>query len=138
MTSPDPAPDGVGPAGGGCSGSPQAVIDPQALERLRELDPDGRMGVLTRVLTAYRASLSRQLDDIAVAQAAGDGARLLRVVHTLKSSSAAVGANVLSGRCAALEEACRKVSGAWPDPQVEALIHEGRGVLRAVEAMLAR
>lgn len=129
--------DGV-PAGGGRFGAGDAMLDPQALERLRDLDPDGRLGVVTRVLTAYRGSLARQVDEIAAAQAGGDGRSLLRVVHTLKSSSAAVGASRLSVRCAELEEACRGVSGPWPGPAVEALIHEGRAVLAAVEAMLSR
>lgn len=138
MTTFEPQSDEGPPGGGACLGGPADPLDAQALERLRELDPDGRLGVVTRVLTAYRGSLARHLDDLAVAQREGDSARLLRVVHTLKSSSAAVGAHRLSERCARLEAEGRELQGPWPDADLEALIHEGRVVLAAVEDMLAR
>lgn len=119
------------------SGDDRPLIDPQAIERLRELDHGGQHGVLDRVLKAYHGSLGRHLDDIAQAQAASDTARLLHAVHTLKSSSAAVGAAGFAQRCADIEQAVR-TGKALPDHgQVEALIHEGRLVRSAVGAMLA-
>lgn len=112
------------------------VIDPSAIARLRELDPAGTQGVVQRVLQAYHGSLVRLLGDIATAVAAGDENRLVHAVHTLKSSSAAVGAMDFSNRCADAEH-CLRNERQMPDAAaVEALIHEGRRVLAAVGAML--
>lgn len=112
-------------------------IDPLAIERLRELDPGGSLGTLRRVLEAYQQSLRRHLDDIGAAHAGHESEHLARAVHTMKSSSAAVGALVFSQRCADVEHLLRSGHG-WPDGlQVEALIHEGRRVLSAVGAMLS-
>lgn len=111
-------------------------LDPQALERLQELDPGGHLGVLKRVLSAYHVSLGRHLDDIAEAHDQADRSRLLRAAHTLKSSSAAVGALNLSGLCAELEREARDSARPPVETGVEALIHEGRRVLVAVGAML--
>lgn len=120
--------------GGGAAGP---VIDPQAIERLRELDPGGQQGVLLRVLRAYESSLARHLVDIGSARDAADLDRLARAVHTLKSSSAAVGAMAFSQRCADIEHIAR-AGKTMPDAaEVEALIAEGQAVLAAIGAMLA-
>lgn len=112
------------------------VIDPEAIARLRELDPSGQQGVLQRVLRAYETSLSRHLGDIAGARDAADLDRLMRAVHTLKSSSAAVGAMAFSQRCADIELAAREAR-AMPDAtEIETLLKQGRVVLAAVGAML--
>ncbi len=130
--------------GGGASPAPQAactpgpVIDPQSIERLRQLDPSGQQGVLDRVLRAYESSLGRHLDDVATALPAGDLDRMARAAHTLKSSSAAVGALTFSQMCADIEHVLRSLKVMPPAPQVEALIHEGARVQAAVGAMLSR
>lgn len=129
--------DGVRDVGPAAAMPADPVIDPQAIERLRELDPSGQQGVLQRVLRAYEGSLVRHLADIGSVSDAGDLERLVRVVHTLKSSSAAVGAMGLSQRCADIEQAVRS-GKVMPDAaEREALIDEGRAVLAAVGAMLS-
>ena len=120
------------PVGGG------PVIDPQAIERLRELDPTGQQGVLQRVLQAYETSLTRHLADIGTVATVADLDRLARAVHTLKSSSAAVGALAFSQHCADVEHQARS-ERRLPEPaELEALIHEGQQVLAAVGAMLTK
>jgi HPt (histidine-containing phosphotransfer) domain-containing protein len=114
-----------------------SVIDPQAIERLRELDPSGQQGVLRRVLQAYETSLGRHLGEIGQAVTAGDAERLSRSAHTLKSSSAAIGAMGFSQRCADVEHHLRSERQLPPAAELQALIDEGRQVLAAVEAMLA-
>lgn len=113
------------------------LIDPQSIERLRELDPGGQQGVVDRVLRAYESSLRRHLADIRAAHEAADVDRLARAAHTLKSSSAAVGALGFSTRCAEVELTVR-ADKAVPSPaMVEGLLHEGQRVLVAIGAMLA-
>lgn len=132
----------AGQGGAGAGGAPPPLdeppIDETVLARLQELDPSGQQGVLRRVLTAYRQSLERHLDELSVALDGSDRVALLRASHTLKSSSAAVGALVFSQRCGELEAACRDGESPPSAGQVEALIHEGRRVMRAVGAMLDR
>jgi HPt (histidine-containing phosphotransfer) domain-containing protein len=127
--------DGAGNGGGG-PGVPVPLIDADAIERLRQLDPTGQQGVLVRVLRAYEASLNRHLGDVGEALAAADSDRLARAAHTLKSSSAAVGAITFSQRCAEIEMTVREGKRMPESTRVEAMIHEGRRVLRAVGDML--
>jgi len=98
------------------AGERAAAINTAFLDQMRELDPHGSMGLVHKVLQAYLDSapgLQTQLDE---ALAADDADALRRSAHTLKSSSANVGAEVLSslfkqleacGREARLEEASR-------------------------------
>ena len=113
------------------------VLDPAALQRLRELDPRGEARVVPRVLTAYEASLSRVIEELQAARAAGRVEHVGRIAHTLKSSSASVGASRLSDLCAAVERGARQQHGDVLGATVEALVHEAQAVRVAVRAMLA-
>jgi HPt (histidine-containing phosphotransfer) domain-containing protein len=117
-------------------GTEPAQLDAQALARLRELDPDGRHGVLERVLQTYDTSLQRLLAQAADALARGDPAAVGIAAHTLKSSSSSVGALELSRLCAELERSVRAGETQHLTVQVENLLSEGRRVLGAVRAML--
>jgi HPt (histidine-containing phosphotransfer) domain-containing protein len=85
-----------------------AVLDPQALAALQRLDPSGQAKLLTRVFDTYRASLARLLTQLDDAQRRADAAGMRLAVHTLKSSSASVGALDLSRLCADAERALRE------------------------------
>jgi len=111
-------------------------LDEQALARLRELDPDGRHGVVGRVLRAFESSLVRQLAQLIEARDRGDFAAIGALAHTLKSSSASVGAPALSALCADIERAVRAGETVDLGPQVENLLSEGEAALEAVRAML--
>lgn len=111
-------------------------LDEQALARLRELDPEGRHGVVLRVLGAFETSLLRMLPQLVAARERGDAAAVGMVAHTLKSSSASVGALSLSACCAEIERAVRVGEAADLASQVENLLSEGERALGAVRAML--
>lgn len=115
----------------------EAVIDLQVLARLGELDPGGRQGLVQRILQTYETSLVRQLQDLAQAREGVDVPQLGRIAHTLKSSSAAIGATGLAQDCAAIEQGAR-VDGRMPDAAVlDALLARAQAVRSAVAAMLA-
>lgn len=119
------------------AGAEGSRLDPQAIARLRELDPQGQQGVLLRVLRAYEASLAHHLVEIVRAADGGGPELLARTVHTLKSSSAAVGALALAQRCAEIEQLTR-VEGRMPEPAaLQALAAQARAVRATVAAMLA-
>ncbi|KPF49478.1 hypothetical protein D621_14685 [beta proteobacterium AAP51] len=116
---------------------PAAVrFDPVALERLRELDPDGRHGVMQRVMTAFETSLARMLVQLQAERSGGSAAVVSSVAHTLKSSSASVGATVLSQACADIERRLRAGEPGSLDDDVERLLRAGEDALAAVRAML--
>ena len=84
-----------------------AVLDAEALARLRELDPTGANHLLQRVFQAYTTSAARLLPQMHEARRADDLAGVRHVVHTLKSSSASIGAIKLSQLCAEIETMIR-------------------------------
>ncbi len=110
------------------------VLDAGALARLRELDPDGRHGVVRRVLTVYEVSLARHLEQMR-SELQAPSAALAIVAHTLKSSSASVGALVLARACEALEHRLRLGATAQTH-DVEQLIALGEAAQEAVRTIL--
>jgi HPt (histidine-containing phosphotransfer) domain-containing protein len=107
-----------------------------ALERLRELDPDGRHGVLPRVLTAFEISLSRLMVQLAAELEGGSISVVSHVAHTLKSSSASVGAVVLSQACADVERRLRSGEAGSLEADIQRILLAGEGALSTVRAML--
>lgn len=85
----------------------RVVLDPEALQRLRDLDPSGSSRLMERVASAFDASAARLVPQLHAAQAAGDAAGIRHVAHTLKSSSASIGAVKLSQLCAEMEGLAR-------------------------------
>jgi HPt (histidine-containing phosphotransfer) domain-containing protein len=111
-------------------------LDEVALGRLRELDPDGRHGVLQRVFSAFETSLMRMLVQLNAERESGDAGVVSSVAHTLKSSSASVGALQLSAACARVERRLREGQPGDLQADVEELLAEGESALAAVRAML--
>jgi len=113
-----------------------ATLDAQALARLHDLDPTGKHGVVQKVMRTFDTSLERGLQQIRNAVAQGDSATVGSLAHTLKSSSASVGAMTLSARCSEVERAVR--DGRWADmaANVPNLLAEGERAQLAVRAML--
>ena len=112
------------------------TLDAGALARLRELDPDGRHKVLQRVLTAFDTSLSRMLVQLAAEREGGDANVVAGVAHTLKSSSASVGAADLAQACADVERRLRAGAAGSLQADIERLLMAGQAALVAVKAML--
>jgi HPt (histidine-containing phosphotransfer) domain-containing protein len=114
-------------------------LDEAALARLRDLDPEGRHGVVVRVLGAYESSLERQIAQLRVQeQAAVSPARTQAVAalaHTMKSSSASVGALLLARTCESLERRLRDGAAAQTHDVAE-LIALGESALVAARTIL--
>ena len=115
---------------------PTPRLDPQALDRLRELDPDGRQGVLMRVLAAFETSLSRMVVQLQAERVAGHPDVVASVAHTLKSSSASVGALGLAKACAEVEGRLRGGDSSALHLDIARLISEAESALVAVRAIL--
>lgn len=120
------------PGGDAVAAAWEQVLDRAALDRLRELDPGGRAGLLARVLASYAQSLTRLLGEFGAARRNGDMQALRHIAHTLKSSSASVGALQMSAQCADIERRVRDGEQDGLEPQLDAMAAEGERMLRAL------
>ena len=130
-----PAAPGVTQVAPAAEATPTA-LDPQALKRLHDLDPNGDNKLLERVLKAFEASVGRLQPMLLEAHANGDLAGISHVAHTLKSSSASIGAIKLSQMCAEIEMMIRQGSGGDLGPRVENLSVEIDLVVQSLRSLL--
>jgi HPt (histidine-containing phosphotransfer) domain-containing protein len=80
-----------------------ASLNLQFLDQLRELDPAGGMGLARNILQVYLESSGKLVSQAESAIAASDAEALRIAAHTLKSSSANVGAEKVSALFKQLE-----------------------------------
>jgi HPt (histidine-containing phosphotransfer) domain-containing protein len=118
--------------------TPAALLDPEAIRRLRELDPSGGNKLLELVVAAFSSSLDRLLPDLARARETDppDFAVIRHVSHTLKSSSASLGATTLSARCADIEAMVREGRTQGLAGQLDAMLQDIQQVRTALAALL--
>ena len=122
--------------GSGQQSSPAPAIDVAALAQLQQLDPGGSSGIVKRVLQTYQRSLERFLQDVQSARANADHDALGRLAHTLRSSSASVGALGVSHLCQLIETQVREQHEAALPVLLDALALESVRVQTALAAML--
>jgi HPt (histidine-containing phosphotransfer) domain-containing protein len=113
------------------------LLDADALDRLRELDPMGTSRLMERVLRAFHSSASRLAQQFREARASGDMQGIRHVAHTLKSSSASIGALALARLCAEIETSVRAEAFAALPERLDAMDRELAAVLQAVTPMLS-
>lgn len=129
-----PDASGAGAASGGSSAV--AELDPEALLRLRELDPTGASKLMERVVSAFNGSSARLVLQLEAAKVGPDAAVIRHVAHTLKSSSASVGAVKLSRLCAEMEAMARQGRTEDMEEAIAALCIEVSAVLEALKRLL--
>lgn len=116
-----------------------AVLDAQALQHLRDLDPQGSNALLARVVQAFEKSLERLLPELAQARAGQLNLSVVRhVCHTLKSSTASLGALELSRRCAQIEAQAREGCAEGLDKLLDAMHDELARVRLALAELLTQ
>lgn len=127
------------PASGPTFDEPGAptVLDAHALTELAQLDPTGANRLVQRVLSTYIMSLARLMGQLTEARRQDDLATIRLVAHTLKSSSASVGALLLSSMCAAAELAVRNDQPAALPALLDRLQAEAARVDTAVRQKLS-
>jgi len=115
--------------------APTPVLDEEALQRLRELDPSGQNRLLERILRAFESSVLRLAPQLREARQRGDMQAIRHVVHTLKSSSASIGAMRLSRLCAEIEAAVRQEAPEGLPALLDDVNQEFNVVLQAVQPL---
>ena len=113
-----------------------SVLDAQALARLTELDPGGASQLFVRVMSTYRKSLARLVAQMALARAPFDADALRLATHTLKSSSASIGALSLAQLCGSAEAALHDGRLDELPGLLDALLTEAARVDEAVKHLL--
>ncbi|MEO8922521.1 MAG: Hpt domain-containing protein [Caldimonas sp.] len=114
---------------------PPSVLDEEALQRLRELDPKGQNHLLERVLRAFESSVLRLAPQLREARQRGDMQAIRHVAHTMKSSSASIGAMRLSRLCAEIEAAVRQEAADDLPALLDEVDLEFNVVLQAVQPL---
>ena len=112
------------------------ILDADALQRLRDLDPKGKNRLLERVMGAFESSAHRLAGQLAEARRGNDLSGVRLVAHTLKSASASIGALALSRLCAEIEMQIRTGSLSGLDDRLDAMDRELEAVLQAVSPLL--
>ena len=83
------------------------TLDHSAIEAVRQLDPDGKDRLLARLIALYRDDSSQLLADIDNGMKVDDAEAVARAAHTLKSSSANLGATNVAAIARQIEHAAR-------------------------------
>lgn len=81
----------------------QPIIDQDAIDNLRELNPGDNGEFLREIVAIYIEDTPKRIDDLKRTLAAGDAAAFARAAHTIKGSSSNVGAAALRGVAERLE-----------------------------------
>jgi HPt (histidine-containing phosphotransfer) domain-containing protein len=80
-----------------------AAIDPEAIEQLRFLEDEDQPNVVAELVALFIEHTPPKLAQLSEAIATGDTAALKRAAHSLKGSSANVGARGMQTICERLE-----------------------------------
>jgi PAS domain S-box-containing protein len=114
-------------------GDPVPAVDRAVLAQLAE--DMGGPDVLSILIEAYVDPAEPWIDELTAAAGAGDAARVAAIAHSQRSSSATLGALVLSGRLAELERRARSGDGdlVAPVAGVRAEYDRARAGLREYE-----
>jgi two-component system sensor histidine kinase/response regulator len=111
-----------------------AILDQQALGRIRALHRPGGPNLLAKVLGLYASSSVSLTDALRTAALTQDAESLRQAAHALKSSSANIGANSVADLCRNVELAAASGELDHACLLLEELLTEHRKVLQALDS----
>jgi signal transduction histidine kinase/CheY-like chemotaxis protein len=111
-----------------------AILDRQALGRIRALHRPGGPNLLAKVLGLYSSSSLALTDAIRTAAQSNDAESIRQAAHALKSSSANVGAMAFADLCKEVEVAAAQGKVDQARVLVDGLLAEHKKVLHALDA----
>jgi HPt (histidine-containing phosphotransfer) domain-containing protein len=123
------------PLAAGGSETPR-VIEREALASIRALQRPGAPDLVRKVIDKYLDSSSRLLENLRRAVSNGDTRAVVQAAHSLKSSSANVGAARLAAQCKELEAEARDNRIGDPQTQLGELETEYQAVRTALQIEL--
>jgi HPt (histidine-containing phosphotransfer) domain-containing protein len=110
------------------------VLDMNVIQSLRELGGDDDPGLVAELIDLFLQDAPARMAEVADGLGSGDFQLLERAAHTLKSSSANIGAQGLSALCFEIEKKARQGS----DDGLEPLIEASRETFAKVEKALLK
>ena len=113
-----------------------AVLDPAALAAIRALQTPCKPDFLAQIIGVYLNNAQQLVGAIETAYIAGQREILLRSAHTLKSSSANIGALDFAARCREIETATRAGQPEQADERIQTLRSEFNRVEAALHVVL--
>ncbi|MFP5394238.1 MAG: Hpt domain-containing protein [Gammaproteobacteria bacterium] len=127
-----PAPRPTGPA------AQRGVIQRQALDNIRALSADRGDALVQKVIRAFTSHTPQHLQTLRGAIARHDGGTVRKIAHSLKSSSANVGADALAQMCKDLEALGRADSVDGAAPMLIEMEQEFQAVRQSLSALLEK
>ncbi len=133
--------DGTEAAGGSDTSShlngevSPAVIDVRVLQEFRDIQIEGKPNLLEKIINTFITDASAKIENLSVDTPESE---IIRIAHTLKSSSAHLGALALSEQFKILELSCRKDDLQDLDEQLEAIQKEFIKVKSALKKEASR
>ncbi|MEM7466120.1 MAG: response regulator [Pseudomonadota bacterium] len=118
--------------------APRVELDGATLDSIRALQREGGPDILAKVIHLYLKNSPSMLEKLQEATATGNAELLRGTAHSLKSSSANIGALQLAELCADLEKMGRDKSLDGAMSTLGILEFEFEGVCNALHAELAR
>jgi HPt (histidine-containing phosphotransfer) domain-containing protein len=88
----------------------EPLFDNSVLDQIRQLQMDDEPDLVSEVIRTYFQDTDAIMDSLCTAQIEGDITIIKRSAHTLKSSSANVGAMMLAVKAKRLEDGCENNS----------------------------
>jgi two-component system, sensor histidine kinase and response regulator len=85
----------------------RAIIERAALDNIRALQRDGMPDLMSKIIHKYLDHAPQLLQNLRTAMAQGDASSVRQAAHSLKSSSANLGANELAAQCKTVEQEAR-------------------------------
>jgi len=82
---------------------PSSVLDLESIQSLKALDAGGKSGVFATIVNAYLDSAPKLVADLMQPDVVDHPERIITAAHTLKGSSAQLGATLLVKQCEAME-----------------------------------
>ncbi len=130
------APGSSAPAGAG-SKVTATILDEQALRQIRSLRQPGGPDLLKKIVDLYISNSRTLIETLRDSIIRGDASGVAQAAHSLKSSSANVGATALRELCAQLEDTAKtgKLDSAWA--LLDRMVEEHSRVLLALNAQTA-
>ncbi len=117
--------------------TPRVVLNQSQLQSMRDIQRPGRPDIVQRVFNVYMDSAPNQVAELRTAIDARDVAAAGDIAHSLRSSSANIGATGLADLCQQLESATRTSRAEELQPIFDDLLAEFKRVEAAVNDALS-
>jgi CheY-like chemotaxis protein len=113
------------------------ILDEQALRQIRSLRQPGGPDLLKKIVDLYNTNSRTLIETLRDSIIRSDAAGVAQAAHSLKSSSANVGATALTEMCAQLEATAKtgRLGAAWA--MLDRMVEEHNRVLLALNAQTA-